>query len=138
MQASRPPANGSTVERAIPLKQRGIKAVEEQMQWMMKLRGYTPMLATRDAAQKSVADAVRRLKAGQKPSQSPPPQPWYHGTLDHNGQWCSHWWFRTPRGPKEMYFDTGVSIKVPGELDRQESYCVEYFKKYVQSLKLNI
>jgi hypothetical protein len=114
------------MEKAIPLKQRGMKAVEEQMQWMMKLHGSTPMLATRDQLQKSAADAVRRLKAGQKPS------------LDHNGQCCSYWWFRTPRGRKEIYFDTGVSIKIPGELARQESYCVEYFKKYVQSLKLSI
>ena len=105
---------------------------------MMKLHGYTPMLATRDVLQKSAADAVPRLKAGQKPSQSPPPQPWEHATLDHNGQCCSYWWFRTPRGRKEIYFDTGVSIKIPGELAWQESYCVEYFKKYVQSLKLSI
>jgi hypothetical protein len=28
--------DGSTMEKAIPLKQRGMKAVEEQMQWMMK------------------------------------------------------------------------------------------------------
>ena len=67
--------DGSTMEKAIPLKQRGMKAIEEQMQWMMKLHGYTPMLATRDQLQKSAADAVRRLKAGQKPSQSRPPQP---------------------------------------------------------------
>jgi hypothetical protein len=126
------------MEKAIPLKQRGMKAVEEQMQWMMKLHGYTPMLATRDELQKSAADTVRRLKAGQKPSQSPPPQPWEHATLDHNGQCCSYWWFRTPRGRKEIYFDTGVSIKTPGELARQESYCVEYFRNYVQSLKLSI
>jgi len=130
--------DGSTMEKAIPLKQRGMKAVEEQMQWMMKLHGYTPMLATRDELQKSAADAVRRLRAGQKPSQSRPPQPWEHATLDHNGQCCSYWWFRTPRGRKEIYFDTGVSIKIPGELARQESYCVEYFKNYVQSLKLSI
>ncbi len=130
--------DGSTVEKAIPLKQRGIKAVEEQMQWMMKLQGYTPMLATRDDLQKSAADAVRRLKAGQKPSQTPPPQPWLHSTLDHNGRCCSHWWFRTPRGPKDVYFDTGVSIKAPGELARQESAVVDYFQKYVQSLKLSI
>jgi hypothetical protein len=130
--------DGSTMEKAIPLKQRGLKAVDEQMQWMMKLHGSTPMLATRDVLQKSADDAARRLKAGQKPSHSPPPQPWEHGTLDHNGQCCSYWWFRTPRGRKEMYFDTGVSIKIPGEVARQESYCVEYFKKYVQSLKLSI
>src|SRR5262249_38305979 len=116
----------------------GIKAVEEQMQWMMKLHGYTPMLATRDTLQKSMADAARRVRAGLKPSQSRPPQPWYHSTQDHNGQCCSHWWFRTPRGPKDAYFDTGISINAPGEIARQEEYCVEYFRNYVQSLKLSI
>ena len=130
--------DGSTMEKAIPLKQRGIKAVEEQMQWMMKLHHYTAMLATRDELQKSAADAVRRLKAGQKPSKTRPPQPWEHATLDHNGQCCSYWWFRTPHGRKEIYFDTGVSIKASGELARQESAVVEYFKKYVQSMKLSI
>src|SRR5438046_3014830 len=108
------------------------------MQWMMKLHGYTPMLATRDELQKSAIDAVRRLKAGQKPSQSPPPQPWFHSTLDQNGQCCSHWWFRTPHGPMDIYFDTGVSLKIPGAVVRQESDCVEYFRKYVQSLKISI
>ena len=130
--------DGSTMEKAIPLKQRGPKAVDEQMQWMMKLHGYTPMLATRDELQKSAADAVRRLKAGQKPSTTRPPQPWEHATLDRNGRCCSYWWFRTPRGRKEMYFDTGVSISVPGEVVRQEQAVVEYFKKYINSLKLSI
>jgi hypothetical protein len=130
--------DGSTMDKAIPLKQRGLKAVEEQMQWMMKLHGSTPMLATRDALQKSAAEAVRRVKAGQKPSKTPPPQPWEHASLDHNGQCCSYWWFRTPRGRKEMYFDTGVSINDPGELARQESAVVQYFKEYVETLKLSI
>ena len=130
--------DGSTMEKAIPLKQRGMKAVEEQMQWMMKLHRYTPMLATRDELQKSAAEAVRRLKTGQKPSHIRPPQPWEHATLDHNGQCCSYWWFRTPRGRKKIYFDTGLSIKTPGEVARQESSCVEYFKSYLQSLKLSI
>jgi hypothetical protein len=133
-----PVRDGSTKEKAIPLKQRGMNAVEEQMQWMMKLHGYTPMLATRDTVQKSMADAARRVKAGLKPSQSRPPQPWEHATLDHSGQCCSYWWFRTPHGRKEMYFDTGVSINAPGAVAQQESDCVEYFKKYVQSLKLSI
>lgn len=52
------------MEKAIPLKQRGMEAIEGQMQWMIKVYGYTPMLATRDALQKSAADAARRLKAG--------------------------------------------------------------------------
>ncbi len=136
--AKSPERDGSTMQRAIPLKQRGIKAVEEQMQWMMKLHGYTPMLATRDELQRSAAEAVRRLKAGQKASHIHPPEPWYHSTRDHNGQCCSHWWFRTPRGPKDVYFDTGTSINTPGEIARQEEYCVEYFRNYVQSLKLSI
>ena len=126
------------MEKAIPLKQRGLKAVEEQMQWMMKLYGSTPMLATRDELQKSAADAVRRLKAGQKPSKTHSPQPWEHATPDHNGQCCSYWWFRTPRGRKEMYFDTGVSRNAPGEVVRQEQAVVEYFKNYINSLKLSI
>lgn len=126
------------MKKAIPLKQRGLKAVEEQMQWMMKLHEYTPMLATRDQLQKSAADAVRRFKAGQKPSKNTPPQPWEHATLDHNGQCCSYWWFGTPRGRKEIYFDTGVSIKAPGAVAQQESDCVEYFKKYIESLKISI
>jgi hypothetical protein len=50
--------DGSTMAKAIPLKQHGLKAVEEQMQWMMKLRGYTPMLATRDEVEKSAAEAI--------------------------------------------------------------------------------
>src|SRR2546421_4642467 len=101
--AKSPERDGSTMEKAIPLKQRGMNAVEEQMQWMMKLHGYTPMLATRDTVQKSMADAARRVRAGLKPSQNRPPQPSEHATLDHNGQCCSYWWFRTPRGRKETY-----------------------------------
>jgi hypothetical protein len=54
--------DGSSKETAIPLKQRGVKAVEEEMQWMMKLYHYTPLMATRDA----VADAVRQIKAEKK------------------------------------------------------------------------
>jgi hypothetical protein len=78
------------------------------------------------------------VKAGQKPSKAPIPQPWEHATLEHNGRCISYWWFRTPRGRKEMYFDTGLSINAPGELVRQESAVVEYFKNYINSLRLNI
>src|SRR5438105_15810754 len=80
--------DGSTMEKAIPLKQRGMKALEEQMQWMMKLHSYTPMLATRDELQKSAAYAVHRFKARQKPSQSPLPQQCEHGTIEHHGHLC--------------------------------------------------
>lgn len=47
--------DGSTIEKAIPLKKRGLKAVEEEMAWMTKLHHYTPLLATRDV----IAEAVR-------------------------------------------------------------------------------
>jgi hypothetical protein len=131
--------DGSSMEKAIILKQRGPKAVEEEMAWMMKLHGYTPLLATRDEVAKSATEAVRRLKAGQKQSSLPSPQPWGHATRDHGGQICSYWWFRTPRGKREAYFDTGVSISIPGEVARQELYRADYFEKWVRSLKpLNI
>ncbi len=54
--------DGSTIEKAIPLRQRGAKAVEEEMAWMVKLYRYTPLLATRDV----IAEAVRKIKAGNK------------------------------------------------------------------------
>jgi hypothetical protein len=123
--------DGSKIEKAIPLKQRGAKAVEEEMTWMMKIHGYTPLLATRDA----LADAVRQIKAGKKGTVTPP-QPWSHGTLEHGNQWCSYWWFRTPRGRKEIYFDTGVPINTPGEVARQESVRAEYMGRMSKSLKL--
>jgi hypothetical protein len=124
------------MERAIPLKQRGMKAVEEEMAWMMKLFRYTPILATRDALAKQADEAVRRLKASGKKRVTvpPPPQPWEHATLDHAGQACSYWSFRTPRGKREVYFDTGVSINIPGEVARQEKYRVDYFAEWVRSL----
>src|SRR6266536_2518033 len=81
--------DGSTMEKAILLKQRGPKAVEEEMTWMMKLHGYTPVLATRDAA----ADIARQLKAGKKRETVKSQSPWSHRTLKHGGQWCSYWWF---------------------------------------------
>jgi hypothetical protein len=128
--------DGSTMKKAIPLKQRGAKAVEEEMQWMMKLYHYTPALATRDEIAQLVVDAIRRTKAGQKQPTGQPPQPWQHGTLDHNGQVCSYWWFRTPHGKKEIYFDAGVPINTPGEVARQESACAQYMQQAMKSLKL--
>ena len=123
--------DGSTMEKAIPLKQRGPKAVEEEMKWMMKLYGYTPLLATRDA----FVEAVRQIKV-EKKKEGHAPQPWSHGTLEHGGQWCSYWWFRTPRGRKEIYFDTGVPISTPGEVARQESARAQYMEQMARSLKL--
>src|ERR1041385_1522623 len=114
--------DGSTMERAIPLKQRGPNAVEGQMTWMMELYGYTPVLATRNAAE----DIVRQLKAGKSRQTVKSQSPWSHSTLKHGQQWCSYWWFLTPRGRKEIYFDTGVSVNTPGEVERQESACARY------------
>src|ERR1700682_571080 len=114
--------DGSTIEKGLPLKQRGPKAVEEEMAWMMKLFHYTPMLATRDEMAKLAADAIRRAKAGQKQPPGHPPAPWEHATRDRDGQLISYWWFQTPHGRKEIYFDTGTSINTPGEVARQEKY----------------
>jgi hypothetical protein len=130
------PPNGSTMATAIPLKQRDpAKAVEEEMQWMMKLYHYTPVLATRDEIATLVADAVRRLKAGQKPASGKAPAPWEHGSLDRKGRLISYWVFRTPRGKKEVYFDTGVPIGAPGELARQESARAQYIGHVMQLIR---
>jgi hypothetical protein len=128
--------DGSTMERAIPLKQRGMKGVEEEMQWMMKLYHYTPVLATRDEIRELAADAIRRLKTGQKQPTGKPPQPWEHATRDHNGQICSYWWFRSPHGRKEFYFDTGIAIKAPGAIAREELARAQYMEQAMKSVKL--
>src|SRR6266516_1855844 len=73
--------DGSTKAKAIPLKERGIKAVKKSVN---------------------------------------APAPWGHGSLDHNGHLISYWWFVTPRGKKEIYFDTGISSNVPGEVAEQD------------------
>ena len=121
--------DGSTIDTAIPLKQRGAKAVEEQMRWMMKLHGYTPVLSTRDAA----LDIARQLKAGKKRENVKSQSPWSHRTLKHGEQWCSYWSFLTPRGRKEIYFDIGVSINIPGAVAKQESDVSKYIEKKWQS-----
>jgi hypothetical protein len=123
--------DGSTKEKAILLKHRGEKAVEEEMQWMMKLFDYTPLLATRDV----VADAIRQIKAGKKKSVENL-HPWEHGSLDHNGHLISYWSFVTPHGKREIYFDTGTAINAPGEVARQESARAQYMSKMSQSLKV--
>jgi hypothetical protein len=123
--------DGSSKENAIPLKQRGVKAVQEEMKWMMKLYHDTPLMATRDA----VADAVRQIKAGKKKAVQNL-HPWEHGTLDHHGKLISYWSFTTPHGKSEIYFDTGASINTPGEVRRQESVRAEYMRQMSQSLKI--
>jgi len=122
--------NGSSGEKAIPLKQRGVKAVEEEMKWMMELYHYTPLMATRDA----VADAVRQITAGKKKTVQNL-HPWEHGSLDHHGKLISYWSFNTPHGKREIYFDTGTLINTPGEVARQESARAQYMKQMSQSLK---
>jgi hypothetical protein len=126
--------DGSAMQKAIRLKQRGSKAVEEEMAWMMKLHRYTPILATRDAVNEQAAEVLRRFRAGEKRSTVSSSQPFEHAMLDHDGQICSYWSFRTRQGKRKAYFDTGVSISIPGELARQESYRAEYIHKYVRSL----
>ena len=121
--------DGSTIDKAIPLKQRGLKAVEEQMRWMIKLHGYTPVLAMRDAA----LDIARQLKAGKRWEIVKSQSAWSHRTLKRGRQWCSYWWFFTPRGRQEIYFDTGVSIDTPGAVEQQESDVRKYIEKKWQS-----
>jgi hypothetical protein len=129
--AAKPVRAGSTKATAIRLIQRDpTKAVEEEMAWMMKLFHYTPLLATRD----ELADAIRRMKAGQKQVKSP--NDWGHASLDYNGRLISNWWFATPRGKREIYFDTGTLINTPGEVARQESARGAYIVRMVSTLKL--
>jgi hypothetical protein len=116
--------DGSTKEKAIILKQRGTKAVEEEMAWMMKMHKSTPIKGMEDL----MLDAVRQLKTGQKKTVNLQ-HPWEHAILDHGGQCCSYWEFKTPRGRKGMYFDTGVSINIEGEVARQLMYRIDYITK---------
>lgn len=127
---SRAAADGSTKENAIPLRQRGTKAIEEEMQWMAKLFGYTPVLTMRD----TLAAAVREIKAGKKEVDMPTNLD--HRTVEHGGRWCSYWRFKTPQGTKEIYFDTGVSTKTPGEMARQESTRASYLQDALGKLKI--
>jgi hypothetical protein len=124
--------DGSTKAKAIPLTQRDpAKAVEEEMAWMMKLYHYTPILATRDALLK----AIRELKAKQS-KEVQLPHDWGHGSLDYNGHLISEWWFSTPRGKRDIYFDTGTLINTPGEVARQESARAAYLGRILPTLKV--
>jgi hypothetical protein len=115
--------DGSTIAKAIPLKERGMKAVAEEMTWMLKLYNYSPVLATHDA----IADASSKAKAGKNSVNTP--APWGHGSLDYNGHLISYWWFVTPRGKKEIYFDTGISSDTPGEVAEQDSARTQYMRR---------
>jgi hypothetical protein len=124
--------DGSTKEKAIPLTQRyPAKAVEEEMAWMMKLYHYTPLLATRDGLVK----AMGQLKAG-KAKEVHLPHDWGHASLDYNGHLISEWWFLSPRGKRDIYFDTGTRINTPGEVVRQESARAAYLLRTLPTLKL--
>src|SRR5438876_5817318 len=108
--------DGSTKATAIPLKQRDpAKAVEEEFAWMTKLHHYTPLLAMRDR----MVEEVRKVKAGKKSTNRS--AGWGHSTIDHSGHLISKWWFDSPHGKREVYFDTGTLIDTPGEVARQES-----------------
>ena len=121
--------DGSTKEKAIPLKSRdAAKAVEEEMAWMERLFHYTPVLAARD----ELVDAARSVKAGKKPVA----HDWGHATMDYNGHVISYWWFPGPRGRKEVLFDTGALMDTPGEAVRQESARAEYMRHMMPTLKV--
>jgi hypothetical protein len=123
--------DGSSKAKAIPLKQRDpMKAVEEEMAWLMKLYRYTPLLATRD----DLAEQIRQLKAGKKPRKKE--SGWGHASIDYNGHLLSNWWFPSPRGKREIYFDTGTLIKTPGEVARQESARAQYIGRMLPTLKI--
>jgi hypothetical protein len=125
------PPNGSTKARAIPLKQRDpSKAVEEEFAWMMKLYHYTPLLAFRDR----VVEEIRKVKAGEKSTDKS--AGWGHATVDHHGHLISDWWFDTPRGKREVYFDTGTLINTPGEVVRQESARADYMRRMGPTVKV--
>ena len=128
--APRADHDGSTEAKAIPLKERGTKAVVEEMAWMLKLYNYSPVLAAHDA----VADASSKVKAGKKPVNTP--APWGYRTLDYNGHLISYWWFVTPRGKKEVYFDTGISSDTLEEVAEQESVRAQYMRQMASSAKL--
>jgi hypothetical protein len=123
--------DGSTKAKAIPLKQRApAKAVEEEFALMIKLYHYTPLLAMRDA----FVGAVRKVKGGQKSVSVDPG--WGHATVDHNGRLISNWWFQTPRGKRDVYFDTGTLLDTPGEVARQESARAQYMGRMAHTIKL--
>jgi hypothetical protein len=123
--------DGSTREKAIPLTQHGARAVDEEMTWMMKLHHYTPVLAARE----SLAKAVQEVKAGNKNVKAT--TGYQHATLKHGSQWCSYWSFQTPRGQKNVYFDTGIPIDTPGEVARQERVRSQYMVREFESFRFH-
>lgn len=125
--------DGSTKAKAIPLKQRDpAKAVEEEFTWMTKLHHYTPLLAMRDR----MVEEIRKVKAGKKSTNKS--AGWGHSTQEQNGHLISVWWFDTPRGKREVYFDTGTLLSTPGEVQRQESARAQYVERMMPTLKSDV
>jgi hypothetical protein len=128
--AAQPAArDGSTKAKAIPLKERGTKAVEEEMAWMLKLYNYSPVLAVHDA----VADTSSTAKTGKKSMNTT--VPWGHRCVDYGGHLISYWWFVMPSGKKEVYFDTGIPSDTLGVAE-QESARAQYMRRVASSVKL--
>jgi len=122
--------DGSTIANPIPLKQRDpAKAVEEEMQWMMKIYHYTPLLAERD----EMAEVIRKAKGGKK--QATASTRWGHAVLDYNGHLISDWWFMTAAGKREVYFDIGT-VLTHKEAVRQESTRGQYMLRMAPPLKV--
>ena len=125
--------DGSTKAKAIPLQQRdAAKAVDEEFAWMTKHYRYTPLLAMRDR----MVEEARKVIAGKKSTNRS--AGWGHSTQEQNGHLISVWWFDTPRGKREVYFDTGVLLSTPGEVARQESARAHYMERMAPTLKTQV
>ena len=121
---------GSTIANPIPLKQRDpAKAAEEEMRWMMKIHHYTPLLAERD----EMVEVIRKVKGGKK--QTTASTRWGHAVLIYNGHLISDWWFMTPAGKREAYFDIGT-VLTQKEAVRQESARGQYMLRMAPALKM--
>jgi hypothetical protein len=75
------PKDGSSIDRAIVLREHGDEAVPEEWQWIAKLH-----------------PGAHRLE-------------WEHATSTHHGRFYSYYLLTTPRGKEDIYFDTGNPAK---------------------------
>jgi hypothetical protein len=82
----------------------------------------------------AVADNIRKWKAGKKSGNTS--GGWGHATVDHHRRLISDWWFVTPHGKREVYFDTGTLIDTPGEVARRESARAQYMARNAPTLKV--
>jgi hypothetical protein len=123
------PPDGATIANPIPLRQRDpTKAAEEEMQWMMKIHHYTPLLAERD----EMAEVTEKAKRGGKRATAT--TRWGHTILNYNGHSISNWWFVTPQGKREIYFDMGLTLSHKDDV-RQESGRGQYMLRMMPPLK---